>query len=125
MYTFHDGFGKYERLLSGVLPNTLEHIVPDKGAIDERFYKACLGWIRYKPLLMYITDTKNFEPRVRIIKQELQIVLPKIASYFDNEDFLQLANEFDIYCSQVKQHCQVFTATQLAWSKIVSAIKTE
>ncbi|MFZ3130741.1 MAG: hypothetical protein WA125_06460, partial [Desulfosporosinus sp.] len=52
-YTFHDGFSTYNHLLEGVLPINLKFIKADTEQITTRFYNACIGWIRYKPLLLY------------------------------------------------------------------------
>lgn len=57
-YTFHDGFLMYRNLLNGVIPSHLEGIDGKAPANQKRFINATIGWIRYKPLLVYITQKK-------------------------------------------------------------------
>ena len=42
----------------------LKFIKADTEKIVMRFYKACIGWIRYKPLLLYITEPTNYEKKI-------------------------------------------------------------
>ncbi len=58
-YTFHDGFLTYKNLLHGVIPSTLEAIDGNIAANRKRFINATIGWIRYKPLLVYLTKKKK------------------------------------------------------------------
>jgi hypothetical protein len=80
-YTFHDGFSTYHHLLEGVLPIKLKFIEADDEKIISRFYKACIGWIRYKPLLLYITQRENYEEKINNMRNNLSYVLPKICEY--------------------------------------------
>ena len=66
VYTFHDGFQEYRQLLTGALPVRLNPIAADSDAVKKRFYNACIGWIRYKPLLMYLTDSFKFVSLISI-----------------------------------------------------------
>ena len=52
----HDGFSYYQSLLRGVLPIELKEITTQDGDVVKRFLKASIGWIRYKPLLIFITN---------------------------------------------------------------------
>jgi len=58
-YTFHDGFSVYTSMLHGVLPRKLKHVSAGTKRVADRFCNTCVGWIRYKPLLMYITRRKR------------------------------------------------------------------
>lgn len=122
-YTFHDGFGVYEHLLLGVLPNALKVVNPDQGEVTNRFLKASLGWIRYKPLLLYITNHENFEKNILKINHDLKITIPKICAYFKNEKFNEILTEFNFYCENVKEHYNDFEKTKLAWIKIANYVK--
>jgi hypothetical protein len=122
-YTFHDGFSTYEHLLLGVLPNKLKAIKSDSNVITKRFFKACIGWIRYKPLLLYITDRDNYENEIIKMKENLSIVLPKICDYFGNDDFQDILNELEFYHTHVKDHYQDFENTKNAWIKIMTYLK--
>lgn len=124
-YTFHDGFGVYEHLLLGVLPNALKVVQPDQDMITIRFLRASIGWIRYKPLLLYITDRKNFDTRIVKIKGDLERVIPKICVYFGTDEFEKIYQEFDFYCKNVKKHHRDFIKTKTTWIKIVKFLRDD
>jgi len=122
-YTFHDGFSNYEHLLLGVLPNTLKAMKTDSSVINKRFLKACIGWIRYKPLLIYITERDNYETEIIKMKENLSNVIPKICNYFGNEEFKNILDELEFYDTHVEQHSNDFENTKLAWEKIMNFLK--
>ncbi|AWK52255.1 hypothetical protein DIC82_15165 [Clostridium beijerinckii] len=122
-YTFHDGFSNYEHLLLGVLPNKLKTIKADSSVITKRFLKACIGWIRYKPLLLYITQRDDYETEIIKMKENLSNVIPKICNYFGNEEFRNILNELEFYDIHVKEHYKDFEDTKLAWEKIMNFLK--
>jgi hypothetical protein len=122
-YTFHDGFSAYGQILSGVLPESLKTIKPDTPSAVKRFLKAAVGWIRYKPLLLYITQPNEYEKTMAEIEEKLSLVLPKICLYFGTGDFQVILKEFNYYRSHVKQHFEDFENTKKAWRKIMSSGK--
>lgn len=122
-YTFHDAYSAYPGLLSGTLPNRLKTMSADTQAIYNRFLKACIGWIRYKPLLLYITAPEAYAARVEGIREDLNLVLPKLCAHFGNEDFRGILKELDFYHAHVKEHFEDFQATKCAWLKIVAHLK--
>lgn len=117
-YTFHDGFSTYNHLMNGVLPIKLKYIKADSKAIIDRFYKACIGWIRYKPLLLYITQRENYDIKIKEMRENLSITLPKICDYFERSDFMNISDELEKYHDNVNKHYMQFLQTQNAWSKI-------
>lgn len=121
-YTFHDGFSAYKHVLDGVLPIKLDSITANSQAIVTRFYNACTGWLRYKPLLLYITDPDGYDANIAELHRTLEDVLPKISSYFQNENFMKLLPEFHKYSKNAKKHYQRFQETQVAWAKLMSYI---
>jgi hypothetical protein len=121
-YTFHDGFGVYEHLLLGVLPNALKVVHPDQAMVTKRFLKASIGWIRYKPLLLYITDRKRFDENTAKISKDLKSVIPKICAYFGTDEFEAISAEFDFYCKNVKKHNKDFDQTKATWAKLVNHV---
>lgn len=121
-YTFHDGFSIYQHLLDGVLPVHLSEIIANSSAINTRFLNACIGWIRYKPLLVYITAPDEYEQRMCSIKKVLAETLPKMAEYFHDERFYTISAEFDKYSKNVKKHNNQFLLAQRAWVKIVNTL---
>ena len=124
-YTFHDGFSMYNSLLDGVLPAKLDSIQADCEEVIERFYKACIGWIRYKPLWLYITDRKRYEKSIQEMREQLDATLPKICEYFNRNDFMKIATELEIYHRNVRKHYTDFIETQQAWENIRSAFSVE
>jgi len=118
-YTFHDGFSTYNHLLEGVLPIKLKFIKADNKQITTRFYKACLGWIRYKPLLLYITQPNSYDKKIEEMRKQLKEALPKICAYFGQSDFINVLAELEKYHKNVKKHYRQFQETQRIWAKIM------
>ncbi|WP_339061061.1 hypothetical protein [Tepidibacillus marianensis] len=118
-YTFHDGFSTYNDLLEGVLPIRLKFIKADTELITTRFYKACIGWIRYKPLLLYITQPDCYEEKIEEMREQLNKTLPKICAYFGKPDFIKVSAELEKYHRNVKKHYREFLETQRIWAKIM------
>lgn len=124
-YTFHDGFSTYSHLMDGVLPIQLMYIKADNEAVVTRFFKACIGWIRYKPLLLYITQRDEYEDKIRQMRESLRATLPQICAYFGRDDFMDIAKELERFHTNVKKHYSHFTQTQKAWEKIMIFLSKE
>jgi len=118
-YTFHDGFSTYNYLLEGVLPIRLKFIKADTEKITTRFYKACIGWIRYKPLLLYITQPDRYEEKIQEMREQLDETLPKICAFFGLPDFMNISAELEKYHKNVNKHYREFLETQRIWAKIM------
>ncbi len=117
-YTFHDGFTTYKHLLSGVLPIALKPVLADDEHNINRFYAACVGWIRYKPLLLYITQNEVFEEKIKAISEKLNYTMPKICKYFGRNDFMKVISEFELYSRNVVKHHGHFLKNMAIWEKI-------
>ncbi|MEG1891475.1 MAG: hypothetical protein RR301_08665 [Clostridia bacterium] len=122
-YTFHDGYSTCQRLLFGVLPNRFKPMRVTSAAVYKRFLKAAIGWIRYKPLLVYITQRERYAEEITDMREKLNQVLPKLCVHFGNEDFRAILKELDFYDAQVEVHFQDFEKTKLAWLKVIESIK--
>lgn len=118
-YTFHDGFSTYNHLLEGVLPIKLKHISAEDELVIARFYKACLGWVRYKPLFTYITKPDSYEEIINEMRRRLCDTLPKICGYFDQKEFMNVVSELDKYHENVEKHFSEFMSVQKAWANIM------
>lgn len=116
-YAFHDGFSSYNHLLSGVLPTTLKFIKPDSEQIVQRFYHACIGWIRYKPLLMYITDRDGYQDGIVDMTEKLSRTLPKVCTYFHDLEFINILKELNKYDKAVEKHFAAFEKTKEIWTR--------
>lgn len=124
-YTFHDGFLNYRHLLDGVLPTALQATETDSPVLLKRFINAAIGWVRYKPLLTYITQQADYEDKIAEMKYNLQEVVPKLCNFFGNRQFEQLHTELDFYHARVRQHYSDFVATREAWSKVLEHLLAE
>ncbi|MEG2524863.1 MAG: hypothetical protein RSB03_04660, partial [Oscillospiraceae bacterium] len=124
-YTFHDGFSTYQHIMDGVLPTQLSAVTAQEEIVVSRFYKACIGWIRYKPLFLYITDRENYEDRIAEMREKLAQTLPKVCAYFDKPEFMKVLSELEKYNKNVRSHLDEFQKAQQAWSNICRYLKTE
>lgn len=121
-YAFHDGFSSYRNILSGVLPTELAPIKADSPAIVARFLAACRGWVRYKPLLLYITNREGYDEEITRMRQTLASVLPKLAAHFENEDFLEIRSDLEEFNRNVKKHYAQYQLAKDTWQKLVHTI---
>lgn len=121
-YTFHDGFAKYPHLMDGVLPHRLRRISAESEAVVNRFYHACIGWIRYKPLLLYITQRESYAEKINDMRSKLSESLPAICSYFQKPEFMRVLDELDQYDYNVKRHFEHFNATKRIWRTMISSV---
>ncbi len=124
-YAFHDGFSSYKNILNGVLPTELAPITANSPSIVTRFMSACVGWIRYKPLLLYITNREGYADEIERMRQTLSDVLPKLAQHFGNDGFLKIIGELEEYQHNVKKHFAQFTLAQDTWKKLVDTIESK
>ncbi len=116
-YTFHDGFSMYNNLLNGVLPVELKPIENTNHEILMRFVNATIGWVRYKPLLVYITDKANFEATNAYNGRISKIHYPKIMqTILKLKNSIKYLTEFEKYSKKVKKHFTDFENTKTTWS---------
>ncbi len=118
-YTFHDGFSMYNHLLNGVLPVALLPIENANHDILMRFVNACIGWVRYKPLLVYVTDRPHFETIMQNMEESLQYTIPKLCAYFNTNEFHKILVEFESYRKRVKKHYTDFENTKATWRQLM------
>lgn len=116
-YTFHDGFGVYGDLLDGVLPLEMRRIDDRSEKTVTRFYHACVGWVRYKPLYLHITRPEEYNDRVAEVRTKLSAALPKVCAYFGTSRFTRVLTEFNLYAARVEQHNRLFRDTRLVWER--------
>jgi len=119
VYAFHDGFSSYKNILSGVLPIELAPIKADSQAITARFLSACIGWVRYKPLLVYLTNPQGYTQEIDRMRTTLTEVLPKLANYFQNDGFLKVLTELEEYQANAPKHAAQFRLAQDTWQKLI------
>ena len=122
-YTFHDGFLNYKNILNGSLPNQLQPVDSSSPLIVKRFSNAAIGWIRYKPLMLYITQPDKYEKIIADIQKKLELTIPKLCRYFHTDHFTQILHELNHYHTNVKRHYAAFQQTKTAWAKVIADIE--
>ncbi len=125
LYHFHDGFLKCTSIMKNHFPTKLRKIESDEDSIEQRFLKACIGWIKYKPLLMYIGNQETYKERIKNVQEKLEKGAQKINKLFENSDFSQLPHILEEYDENVEEHYQEFLDTNEIWNKIKIAVKKQ
>jgi hypothetical protein len=118
-YTFHDGFSMYNNLLNGVLPVELKPTIITSQEILTRFVNAATGWVRYKPLLVYVTDKNNFITVMKNMEANLKTTIPKLCAFFKTEEFNKILVEFRKFKKNVKKHYNEFEMTKVTWTRLL------
>lgn len=124
-YAFHDGFLNYRSILSGALPMELEPITAASQAIVNRFLAACTGWVRYKPLLTYITKPEAYEEEIMRMRRTLSNVLPKFDRYFQTSGFGAVLSELEEYHKNVRKHYVQYQLAQKTWDKLIKTLENK
>ena len=116
VYHFHDGFLKYTCIMEGNYPKSLRQINVKEASIKERFFKASLGWIKYKPLLLYVKDKKSYKKEIANIKSKLNLIIPKLNNIFQDNCFFSLMAELEKYDENVVNHYTDYKKTNEIWN---------
>lgn len=124
-YSFHDGFLTCMSILDNKFPDKLYKIDSKDEVVKQRFLKACLGWVRHKPLLLYITSRKSYKKEINEVYQKLDNSIVDICSMLKTEDFHKVKEELNIYNKQVRNHYNEFMNVKKVWSKIANNLKKE
>ncbi len=111
--------------MDGVLPVKLENVQADCEKITTRFHRACVGWIRYKPLLLYITHRDQYEERISEIRENLSATLPKVCAFFGSDSFMNISQELERYHKNVTKHYAQFVESQVAWRRITNYLSKQ
>lgn len=118
VYHFHDGFLKFTGIMSGKFPKRLRRIEPKDQNVALRFYKASVGWLKYKPLLLYIRNKKEYRNEINKIRENLKVSIPVMNNIFKDQSFDNLLNVLDIYDQNVQKHYKDFQEANRIWNKI-------
>lgn len=121
-YHFHDGFLKYTQIMRGRLPKSLRKINVDEESIEYRFLKASLGWIKYKPLLMYIKDKQHYKENIIQVKEKLKMSIPQINRMFQNANFEELIFALEEADKNVTKNYKEYLKTNEIWNVIKNKI---
>lgn len=117
-YHFHDGFLKYVQIMRGRMPKCLRKINVDEDSIEHRFLQASLGWIKYKPLLMYIKNKEQYKDNIIEVKQNLKMSIPQIDKLFYNSNFEELIIILEEADKNVIKHYREYIKTNDVWNRM-------
>ena len=123
VYHFHDGFLKYTSIIKGRYPKKLRRIKIEEENIESRFLKASKGWIKYKPLLMYIQDNENYKRNMKVAIEKLEKSVPKINELFESTNFTDLVKDLKKYDRNVEKHYKEYLKTNEIWKKMKEILK--
>lgn len=118
VYHFHDGFLKYRQIMSNKFPKTLRLIRHSEDTVEKRFYKACLGWIKYKPLLVYILEKDKYRDIINDVYNRLEKSIPKINSLYPNYDFGQITEALKTYDQNVENDYNSYIEVNNIWNEL-------
>ena len=118
VYHFHDGFLRYTSIMKNNYPNTLRKIQVNEQNIETRFVKASIGWIKYKPLFLYITDQENYSQKTKEIEEKLKLSIPGMNQIFHDTCFDVILEEFKEYHKYVKKDYTNYNRTNQIWKNI-------
>ncbi|MCL2382616.1 MAG: hypothetical protein FWC79_00090 [Oscillospiraceae bacterium] len=125
VYSFHDGFLKHSSIMNGIYPEKLEEVNYSEKVIKDRFLKACIGWMRYKPLLIRITNKRNYAKEINSIIEKLEKSIPFLCETLGTDEFKQLTKELKYYDKHVAKHHEQFQKVNEIWRKINSKKKID
>lgn len=123
VYHFHDGFLKYTSIIKGRYPKKLRRIKIEEENIESRFLKASKGWIKYKPLLMYIQDNENYKRNMKVAIEKLEKSVPNINELFESTNFTDLVKDLKEYDRNVEKHYKEYLKTNEIWKKMKEILK--
>lgn len=116
VYHFHDGFLKYTEIMKDNYPKNLRKINVKEENIKSRFLKASIGWIKYKPLLLYIKNRESYKDEIENMVKKLQILVPKLNDIFNDQCFSVLLDKLEKYNENVEKHYQEYIKTNEIWN---------
>ena len=125
VYHFHDGFLKYTEIMNGTYPKHLRKINIKEQSIKERFLKATLGWIKYKPLLIYIKNKDTYNEEIEQMISKLQIIVPKLNKIFKDDCFSELLEMAKVYHINVIKHYEEYKRTNEIWNLLKQKINND
>lgn len=124
-YHFHDSFLQYSKIMRERYPEQLTSKQLLDAEIEQRFLKATIGWIRYKPLFYYIKDRENYRKIIDEAKENLEKSVYKINTKFKTCDFSCLIDELEKYDNDVETHYQEYLKVNKLWDKFKNKVGEE
>ena len=109
--------------MKGEYPKSLRKITVKEDSIKNRFLKASLGWIRYKPLLLYITNKDSYKKEIKNMKSKLKPIIPKLNHIFEDNCFSSLLTELEKYDENVENDYKDYQKTNEIWNLLKKLIR--
>lgn len=122
-YHFHDSFLQYTKIMREHYPEQLTDIQLMNSEIEQRFLKATIGWVRYKPLLYYIKDRENYKKIINETKENLKKSVYKMNTKFQTCDFSILIEELEKYDRDVEKHYEEYKKVNELWDRFKKKVK--
>ena len=117
IYHFHDGFLQYTEIMEENYPKCLQEVSFDN-EIEKRFLEASRGWVKYKPLLIYILERNKYTEKMEEMREKLQISIPKMNKAYENLNFDCLLQDLKEYSSNVEKHYEEYLKVNEIWNTI-------
>lgn len=124
-YHFHDGFLKCKGIMKQDYPQKLNKVKMQEKEIERRFFNASMGWIKYKPLFLYITQREKYEVSIKKAMKKLEQSIPKMNQLFIDNNFEDLLYELEKYHQNVELHYKEFLQTNEIWNCVKMLLKNE
>lgn len=112
---------RYPGILNGALPLHLKQVEAFDAGVPERFYHACIGWFRYKPLLLYATDSAVYQSQAKELIRKLRYTMPKLEAYF-HLPFNQTIREFVRFSNRVQMDYESYQCNLAAWQHLTGQL---
>lgn len=118
---FHDAFGEYEDIKTGVFPNRIKRNKKDINQL-KRFCFALKGWLGYAPIFLKIKDQKSFKintdkmlSKIKAIDDTLVNELPELKNIFNKKKASLIFNDF---VERVESDYVLMKKSYEEWKKI-------
>ncbi len=118
VYHFHDGFLKYTGIMKEDYPRQLRKIKIEDQIIEKRFLDVSIGWIKYKPLLLYITNRQEYKKKISKTYKALEECITKMNHIFVHYDSTCLLEQLREYDYKVEEHYKQYLKTNEIWDRI-------
>ena len=120
VYHFHDGFLQYSGIMQNNFPTSLGKIKMNSAKIEKRFFNACVGWARYKPLLMYVSNKEQYLQNSEIVYNKLKGSVNEMNNLIKHSDcdFRNVLEEYKAFSSRVFLDYQDYQKVNRIWNKI-------
>ena len=125
VYHFHDGFLKFTGLMKERFPKQISKSSSLDNGIEQRFYKAALGWIKYKSLYFYITEREKYREIIDKAIEDLEKGVASVSEQFETCDFDCFIPELKEYDKNVKKHYKEYLETNEIWDKLKAQMVNE